>query len=882
MADTPARNQYLKIKSQYPNAILFFQMGDFYETFDEDARIIAKELQITLTSREMGKGKKIPLAGIPVHALQNYLARLIRNNYKVAICEQIGDSKTSDKVVERAVSRVVTPGTVIDESMLDSRTNNYLASVYISNDIAGLTYVDITTSEFLTTQVQISELKSEIERIAPAEILVPLGFSLEKIGISKFTTEIDSGLFNLGKATEDLLSHFGVINLKSFGFEKMPLSIRSAGAILNYLKVYNKSIIQNLNSISAYSSSKYMVLDSQTRRNLELTKTINEDVVKGSSLLDVFDLTQTSVGARLLKKWIGQPLKDLKLLNIRQSTVEWFYERTMLRDSTRKQMKNISDIERLLNRIRNFVATPRDLLSLMDSLNILAKIDANITGKNQPVCVRELRSLVKMSEFSEIIMTIKNSIDESANTNVGDGSVIKRNYSTQFDNLKANVIKYERLIADFQSSERERTGIKSLKVGYNKVFGYFLEVSNSNLSYVPDHYISKQTLVNAERFVTEDIKKYESLILSSVEKIHALEADLFNDICKQLASFAEILFDIAKSVAIIDVLMTFAEVAKRYAYTKPILSENDQMDITDGRHPVVERNLPTGSFVANDTYIDNKNDQVVILTGPNMAGKSTYIRQIALIVLIAQIGSFVPAKNAAIGIVDRIFSRMGLQDDITRGQSTFMVEMIETAEILNQATSKSLVILDEIGRGTSTYDGLAIAKAVAEYIHDNPLLGCKTLFATHYHELTTLSDDLLRVKNYTVAVTENKENIVFLRKVIKGIADQSYGVHVARLAGFPKKVTERANEILKLLNANILVNKETVIPVVENHMKIGLEGKQLPLLDLDTDIIDELMKIDTFNLSPLETANIVYQLQLKWKQKHGMRNLKKDLDGNII
>ena len=401
-----------------------------------------------------------------------------------------------------------------------------------------------------------------------------------------------------------------------------------------------------------------MVLDSQTRRNLELTRTINEDVVKGSSLLDVFDLTQTSVGARLLKKWIGQPLKDLKLLNIRQSTVEWFYERTMLRDSTRKQMKNISDIERLLNRIRNFVATPRDLLSLMDSLNILAKIDANITGKNQPVCVRELRSLVKMSEFSEIIMTIKNSIDESANTNVGDGSVIKRNYSTQFDKLKANVIKYERLIADFQSSERERTGIKSLKVGYNKVFGYFLEVSNSNLSYVPDHYIRKQTLVNAERFVTEDIKKYESLILSSVEKIHALEADLFNDICKQLASFAEILFDIAKSVAIIDVLMTFAEVAKRYAYTKPILSENDQMDITDGRHPVVERNLPTGSFVANDTYIDNKNDQVVILTGPNMAGKSTYIRQIALIVLIAQIGSFVPAKNAAIGIVDRIFSRM--------------------------------------------------------------------------------------------------------------------------------------------------------------------------------------------------------------------------------
>ena len=584
----------------------------------------------------------------------------------------------------------------------------------------------------------------------------------------------------------------------------------------------------------------------------------------------------------MLKKWIGQPLKDLKLLNIRQSTVEWFYERTMLRDSTRKQMKNISDIERLLNRIRNFIATPRDLLSLMSSLDILAQMVGNISSKNQPVCVRELRSLVKMSEFSEIIMTVKNSIDENANIIVGDGSVIKRNYSTQFDKLKANVTKYERLIADFQTSERERTGIKSLKVGYNKIFGYFLEISNSNLSYVPDNYIRKQTLVNAERFVTEDIKKYESLILSSVEKIHALETALFNDICKQLASFADILFDIAKSVAIIDVLMTFAEVAKRYDYTKPILSENNQMDITDGRHPVVERNLPAGSFVANDTYIDNKNDQVVILTGPNMAGKSTYIRQIALIVLIAQIGSFVPAKNAEIGIVDRIFSRMGLQDDITRGQSTFMIEMIETAEILNQATSKSLVILDEIGRGTSTYDGLAIARAVAEYIHNNPLLGCKTLFATHYHELTTLSDDLLRVKNYTVAVTENKENIVFLRKVIKGVADQSYGVHVARLAGFPKKVTERANEILKLLNANILVNKEAVVPVVENHMKIGLDGKQLPLLDLDTDIIDELMRIDTFNLSPVETANIVYQLQLKLKQKHGTRNLKKDLDGNII
>ena len=870
MADTPGRTQYLKIKSQYPNALLFFQMGDFYETFDEDARILAKELQITLTSREMGKGKKVPLAGIPVHALQNYLARLIRKNYKVAICEQIGDPKTSNKLVAREVSRVVTPGTVIDESMLDSRTNNYLASVYIKNNIAGLTYVDITTSEFLTTQVQISELKSEIERISPAEILVPLGLSLEKIGISKLTTEIEPALFNLDKATDDLLSHFGVINLKSFGFEEIPLSIRSAGAILNYLKVYNKNTIQNLTSISTYSSSKYMVLDSQTRRNLELTRTIKEDLVKGSSLLDVFDLTQTSVGARLLKKWIGQPLKDLKLLNIRQNTVEWFYERTMLRDSNRDRLKNISDIERILNRIRHFVATPRDLLSLMNSLDILTHMVENISGENQPICVEELRSLVKMSEFSEIILTVQNSIDVNASTYIGDGSVIKRNYSIEFDKLKDDVTKYERLIADFQISERERTGIRSLKVGYNKVFGYFLEISNSNLSHVPDNYIRKQTLVNAERFVTEDIKKYESLILSSIEKINTLETSLFNDICQKLTSFADILFNIAKSVAIIDVLMTFAEVAKRYDYIKPVLSDNDQIDITDGRHPVVERNLPIGAFVANDIYIDNKNDQVVILTGPNMAGKSTYIRQIAMIVLIAQIGSFVPAKNAVIGIVDRIFSRMGLQDDITRGQSTFMVEMIETAEILNQATPKSLVILDEIGRGTSTYDGLAIARAVAEYIHNNPLLGCKTLFATHYHELTTLSDDFLRVKNYTVAVTENKEDIVFLRKVIRGVADQSYGVHVARLAGLPKEVIDRANEILKLLNANILVNNEPVVPIVENHMKIGLEGKQLPLLDLDTDIIDELMRIDTLNLSPIETANIVYQLQIKLKQKHGI------------
>ena len=867
MGGTPARNQYLKIKSQYPNAILFFQMGDFYETFDEDAHIIAKELQITLTSREMGKGKKIPLAGIPVHALQTYLTRLIRKNYKVAICDQIGDTRTSEKIVDREVLRVVTPGTVIDDSMLDSRTNNYLASVFIKNDIAGLTYVDITTSEFLTTQIQVSELKSEMERILPAEILVPLGVSLEKLGISKQTTEIDSELFNLDKATEDLLAHFKVLNLKSFGLEERPFSIRSTGAILNYLQVYNKNILRTLTSISTYSSSKYMVLDSQTRRNLELTKTINSDLVEGRSLLDVFDLTQTSVGARLLKKWIGQPLRDLKLLRFRQNTVEWFYNRTMLRDLSRNSLKNISDIERLLNRIRNLVATPRDLLSLMSSLDILAQMVENISGKNQPICVERLRSLVKKPEFSEIILTIQNSIDENASTSVGDGSVIKRNYSTEFDSFKDDVNKYERLIADFQASERKRTGIKSLKVGYNKVFGYFLEISNSNLSHVPDNYIRKQTLVNAERFVTEDIKKYESLILSSIEKINVLETSLFSDICQKLESFAEILFEIAKSVATIDVLMTFAEVAKRYDYIKPVLTDNDLIEIENGRHPVVERNLPTGAFVANDTYIDNQKEQVVILTGPNMAGKSTYIRQIAMIVLIAQIGSFVPAKNAAIGIVDRIFSRMGLQDNITRGQSTFMVEMIETAEILNQATPKSLVILDEIGRGTSTYDGLAIARAVAEYIHNHPLLRCKTLFATHYHELTTLSDDLLRVKNYTVAVTENNGDIVFLRKVIKGVADQSYGVHVARLAGFPKKVLKRANEILKLLNANILVSNE---PVIENHIKVGLEGKQLPLLDPDTDIIDELLRIDTFNLSPIETANIVYQLQLKLKQKHGI------------
>jgi len=849
---TAIRQQYLNIKKQHPDAILLFRLGDFYETFDNDAEVVAKELQIVLTSRSMGKGNKVPLAGVPYHALDNYLSKLVSKGYKVAICEQMGQPGQGRGPMHREVMRVVTPGTVVEPNMLEGKTNNYLAAFIDGGAEVGLAYVDITTGEFATTQFDANKAVDEVERLQPSELLV--ADELPWTSISQ--TKMEERWIDTDECRERLLNHFQAKSLEGYGCDKLPLAIQAAGVVIRYLEDTNRNALSQITRLATYSTDSFMVIDPQTRRNLELFRTTRSESFSGS-LLSVIDLTKTSMGGRLIRKWLSQPLLDVDVIKRRHNGVAWFYESSVRRLRMVQLLGQISDMERIINRISSGLAIPRELAALKKSIDTLPEVKTLLVDDGFPLS----QLIDDIKPCHEALDLIDRSIRDEPSSSIGDGNVIKQGFNAELDDLILKSKNTKKYLAEMEQTEKERTGIKSLKVGYNKVFGYYIEVTTSNLSQVPDEYIRKQTLVNGERYFTPQLKEFESEILNAQARIEELETSIYKQVCAQIASYSERILISAKTLAQIDVLASLAEVAVRYSYCRPEISDNDSIVIKEGRHPVVERYLEGERYVPNDVLLSNSDNQLIILTGPNMSGKSTYLRQTALIVLLAQIGSYVPADSAKIGIVDRIFTRIGAQEDLSAGQSTFMVEMVETANILNNATSKSLLILDEIGRGTSTYDGLSLAHAIAEYIHNHPKLGAKTIFATHYHELVELAGYLPRVKNFNVAVSEDEGKVVFLRKIVPGGTDKSYGIHVAQLAGLPKTVLHRAGEVL--------IDLEASRAQADGHKKPGRKSEakleQLALFGQKTPIADEIDSIDISSMTPLEAINKLYELQQKAK-----------------
>jgi DNA mismatch repair protein MutS len=853
---TPVRKQYLDVKRQYPGAIVFFRMGDFYETFDEDARITARELDIVLTSREMGKNNKVPLAGIPYHALENYLSRLINRGYKVAICEQTEKPGDSRGILAREVVRLVTPGTIIEPGLLDSKVNNYLVSLALAGDEVGLAYVDISTSEFACAQFPLSRLRPELERLRPSEIIVPAGADTASLNIETAITPVDGYHYELEITREKLLGHFGVATLDGFGCGHLPLAVRAAGAILHYLEETQKSVLGQLRKLATYSTDSFMALDSQTQINLELFRGARSGNVSGS-LLGAIDLTRTPMGGRRLRRWLGQPLLDINELVKRQDGVAWFHENTLERTRIISLLGEMADMERLINRVKSGVALPLELVSLRRSLEIIPEMKQALAD-GAPGWLAD-----GLKPCNDIIHLVSEAIADAPSGGFGDGTIFKAGFSEELDGLRSLQQNSRQHLADMESRERAATGIKNLKVGFNRVFGYYLEVSNANKTQVPDNYIRKQTLVNGERYFTPELKEYEAQVLNARERLAELEAELYDRICRQLAEQGGAVLDTAQAVAAADVLVALAEAAARYHYVRPALTEDGGIQINGGRHPVVERNLDAGSFVPNDTELASNDTMLAIITGPNMSGKSTYLRQVALIVLLAQIGSFVPVDFAVIGLVDRIFTRIGARDDLASGQSTFMVEMVETANILNNATGRSLLILDEIGRGTSTYDGLAIARAVVEYIHNAPGLGAKTLFATHYHEMVALAGFLPGVKNYNVAVTEEGGEVVFLHHIVPGGVDRSYGIHVAQLAGLPKAVIARAREVLDELEGD---GKAEYLPVQAAEKSAVT---QLSFMEQPSPLEAALSALDINAMTPLEALTRLYELQQRLKDERG-------------
>jgi len=856
---TPIRQQYLGIKQKYPQAIVLFRLGDFYETFDEDAKVVSRELDIVLTSREMGKGHRVPLAGIPYHALDNYLSRLVNAGYKVAICEQMTQSGESRGLVEREVVRVVTPGTVVEPDLLDSKANNYLVSLVLNENETGIAYIDITTSEFATTQLPTSRALPELERLSPSEIITPDGSDLSGWEPNSPVTRLDEYWFEPEIASKTLLDHFGVATLDGYGCAHLPLAIRAAGGIIQYIQETQKSALAQVTRLTTYSTDSYMALDTETQSNLELFRG-GRSGATGTSLLLAIDLTGTSMGSRLLKKWLGQPCLNIEELVKRQDAVEWFFRNTLPRNQTIALLNKTADLERLINRVRSSIANPRELVALRHSLELIPELIEIVEGGSSNSPINWLKEELKPRQ--DVIDLISEAVADEPSTSPGDGNVIRKGFSEELDNLRLVSGNARQYLANMERQEQEKTGIKSLKVGFNRVFGYYIEVSKSNLSQVPESYIRKQTLVGGERFFTPELKEYESMILNARDGIEELEVSLFQRICRQVATASERILALASALANVDVFSGLAETAVRNGYVRPGLTTDKEIIISQGRHPVVELNMADNDFVPNDTFLSNDDAQLIILTGPNMAGKSTYLKQVALIVLLAQIGSFVPAASAKIGLVDRIFSRIGAREDLAAGQSTFMMEMVETANILNNATPYSLIILDEIGRGTSTYDGLAIARAVAEYIHNHSGLGTKTLFATHYHELVELAGVLPRIKNFNVAITEERGEVIFLRKIVPGGVDKSYGIHVAQLAGLPKSVVHRAHEVLGELeekNIQKRMSGTRLSQKKESSQQLGFFGQKPPLLE-------ELEELDIDALSPLEALTKLYEMQKKAKE----------------
>ena len=858
---TPIRKQYLEIKRQYPNAILFFRLGDFYETFDQDAEIAARELDIVLTSRPVGKGVRVPLAGIPHHAVENYLARLIEHGYHVAICEQVGDQPNKG-IFPREVVRVVTPGTLMESGLLPADTNNYLACVQILDDMAGVAYVDISTGEFAATQLNNDDimvtLRAELTRLHPAEVLYPDNTSLPD-GLTGHLTAWQSWRFELARCQDTLQKHFGVASLDGFGLRGMALAMQAAGAIVQYLAETQTNALKLLTSLNTYSTSEFMNLDASTRRNLELVETIRNGNVQGS-LLGELDRGITPMGKRLIRQWVSKPLLDVTQIHVRQRGVQYLFNHGMLRAELRAALKPISDLERLTTRLVSGSAQPRDLVGLRGTLQRLPGIYQLFADdrSNQVDSASEIDSkaldplLNDFDPCDEELQLVENAIADDPPATLQNTGVIRGGFSAELDGVIERSRHAREWIANLEAVEREQTGIKTLKVGYNKVFGYYIEVTRANAELVPAEYIRKQTLVNAERYITPEMKEYEALVLNAEDTIHDIETHIFRQVCEQLSTASHKLLNTAKVLATLDVYASLAEVAALGAYVLPEVVAEDVLEIHEGRHPVVEHSLKNERFITNDAIFE-EGERIRILTGPNMSGKSTFLRQVALIVLMAQIGSYVPASSARIGLVDRIFTRIGAQDEIYSGQSTFMVEMVETSNILHHATQRSLLILDEIGRGTSTYDGVSIAWAVVEYIHNHPSLRAKTLFATHYHELTQLADLLPGVRNYNVAVSETGGKVVFLHKIIPGGADRSYGIHVGQLAGLPGPVVQRAEQIMLQLEKSS-----------GKAIKIDPEvPRQMALFPETNPLLDELKNLDMNALSPIEALNKLYE----WKKK---------------
>lgn len=867
-AQTPLMSQYLRIKEANPDTILLFRVGDFFETFENDAKIASKVLGITLTKRANGAAEDVPLAGFPHHAIDTYLPKLVRAGYRVAVCEQMENPKFAKGIVKREVIEVVTPGATLSDKLLDHKKNNYLLSVYIREEVAGISFADVSTGEFFTFEVPESDFQQQIESIAPAEILIQkkekdyLTPVISKINPSIRITKLDDWIFNYDYANELLLNHFGTVTLKGFGIEHLQNGIVASGAALNYLQETQKVNLTHLNRISLYNPSEYMILDSSTRRNLEISYSMHGDGREGS-LISILDKTTTAMGGRLLKKWISAPLRDLKKIQSRLDSVEELLKNKSQRKKIETELKEVGDLERIISRICTGRANPREVVALKTSLKKIPSIKEHLSNFKTDALSKTSRDL---NPLENLVERVQSAIIDSPPATLVDGGVIRNGFSPELDELRNIAFHGKDWIAKLQKTERERTGISSLKVSFNNVFGYYIDVSNAHKDKVPENYIRKQTLVNSERYITPELKEYEDKILNAEEKICELEAELFDEVRKYVAAEAVAIQSDARMIALIDCLISFAECAEAYKYSKPVVHDGTELEIIEGRHPVVEQILPPGEkFKPNDCVIDNKNNQIILLTGPNMAGKSVYLRQIGLIVLMAQIGSFVPAKSAKIGLVDRIFTRVGASDNITSGESTFLVEMQEAANILNNASSKSLILLDEIGRGTSTFDGISIAWAITEYLHDNKDVAAKTLFATHYHELNEMADLFPKIKNYKVEVREYDDKVIFLHKVNPGRADHSYGIQVAQMAGLPAFVTNRAKEILRNLESKELTPYELK---KEKLRKMQIPENQMSIFEFQDDKLrGEIKDLEIEKLTPLEALNKLNELKKKVKKE---------------
>lgn len=865
MSITPLMTQYSKIKQSYPDTILLFRVGDFFETFEEDAKTASKVLGITLTKRANGAAGEVPLAGFPHHAIDSYLPKLVRAGYRVAICEQMENPKFAKGIVKREVIEVVTPGVALSDRLLDHKKNNYLLAIYLEDEIAGLSFSDVSTGEFFAYEVYRNEIKEQLGLINPSEILIPkknkneLEPLIQKFSPNCRITKLDDWIFTFDFGNELLLNHFNTKTLKGFGIEKLRAGICAAGAVLNYLKETQKVALIHINKISLYNPSDYMMLDNSTKRNLEIMYTMQEGEREGS-LISILDKTLTPMGGRMLKKWITAPLRKLTPILKRQESVEELFNKKHLRKNIQNELKEIGDLERLISKVCTGRVNPRELVFLKTSLKKIPLLKQLL---DQADCETLSQINERLKPLENVVEKIELAISDNPPASFNEEGIICYGYSAELDELRDLSSHAKDWIAALQKSERERTKIPSLKVSYNKVFGYYIEISNAHKEKVPANYIRKQTLVNSERYITPELKEYEDKILNAQENIAGLEFQLFDEVRNYVAASAEIIQENARLIAMVDCYQSLAECADQYNYVKPTLNETDTIEIVDGRHPVVERIMPPGEkFVPNSCRLSCSDDQIIILTGPNMAGKSVYLRQTGLLVLMAQTGSFIPAKEASIGLVDRIYTRVGASDNIIAGESTFLVEMQEAANILNNATNKSLILLDEIGRGTSTFDGISIAWAITEYLHENPVVQAKTLFATHYHELNEMASIFPRIKNYKVEVREYGDKVIFLHKVSSGGADHSYGIQVAQMAGLPNFVTDRAKEILFNLESKELTPyeiKKAKLAKFKNQ-----DDMQINLFEIKDDRLrKEISDISLDNLTPLEALNKLNELKKK-------------------